>query len=96
MSNRTENETMLTITAAEFKKQFGRYREAAQREPVAITSHGRESVILLSAAEYARLLEQERQAGDWSSEEEIISRKYKEIAAEVIEKHRKTLEKLAK
>ena len=31
---------MVRVTSTEFAKNFGRYREAAQREPVAITSHG--------------------------------------------------------
>jgi prevent-host-death family protein len=53
---------MITVTAAEFQRRFGRYREAAHREPVAITSHGRESVVLLSAAEYERLKRQDRAA----------------------------------
>ncbi|MBX9908144.1 MAG: type II toxin-antitoxin system Phd/YefM family antitoxin [Beijerinckiaceae bacterium] len=46
---------MLTITAAELQKKFGRYRDAAIRQPVAVTHHGRESLVLLSAEEYARL-----------------------------------------
>ncbi|KPF72219.1 hypothetical protein IP69_03905 [Bosea sp. AAP35] len=46
---------MITITAAELQKKFGRYREAAIRQPVAITHHGRDSLVLLSAEEYARL-----------------------------------------
>ncbi len=46
---------MASISAAELQKHFGRYREIAQREPVSVTSHGRESVVILSAHEYARL-----------------------------------------
>lgn len=46
---------MVTITAAELQKQFGRYREAAIREPVSVTHHGRESLVILSADEYKRL-----------------------------------------
>lgn len=45
---------MAKVTAAEFQKNFGRYRELAQREAVAVTSHGRESVVLISAGEYHR------------------------------------------
>jgi prevent-host-death family protein len=41
-----------TITASEFQKNFGQYKELAQREPISVTSNGRESVVLLSAAEY--------------------------------------------
>ena len=46
---------MVTITAAELQKQFGRYREIAIREPVSVTHHGRESLVVLSADEYRRL-----------------------------------------
>jgi prevent-host-death family protein len=53
---------MITVTSTEFQKSVGRYGEAAQREPVAITSHGRESLVLLSAEEYRRLKQQDRKA----------------------------------
>jgi prevent-host-death family protein len=46
---------MVTITAAELQNKFGRYRDLAQREPVAVTHHGRESIVVLSADEYRRL-----------------------------------------
>ena len=44
-----------TVSAAALTRNFGRFKEMAQRGPVAVTSHGRESVVLLSAEEYARL-----------------------------------------
>lgn len=43
---------MNAITASEFAKNFGRYKEEAQREPIAITSYGRLSGYFLSAHEY--------------------------------------------
>ncbi len=46
---------MVTITAAELQRQFGRYRDMALKEPVAVTHHGRESLVILSAEEYRRL-----------------------------------------
>ncbi len=46
---------MKTVTASLFQKNFGQFKELAQREPVAITSNGRESVVLISASEYAAL-----------------------------------------
>ena len=46
---------MVTISSAELQKNFGRYKEAAQREPIRVTSHGRESLVMLSAEEYRRL-----------------------------------------
>lgn len=47
---------MVQVTATEFAKNFGRYREEAQREPVAITSHGRTSGYFVSPYEYAELV----------------------------------------
>lgn len=44
---------MIEVPASEFAKQFGRYKEIAQREPVAITSHGRTSGYFMSEHEYA-------------------------------------------
>jgi PHD/YefM family antitoxin component YafN of YafNO toxin-antitoxin module len=46
---------MAAITATEFAKSFGRYKEEAQREPVAITSYGRISGYFVSAYEYEEL-----------------------------------------
>jgi PHD/YefM family antitoxin component YafN of YafNO toxin-antitoxin module len=46
---------MVRVTSTEIAKNFGRYREAAQREPVAITSHGRTSGYFVSPYEYAEL-----------------------------------------
>lgn len=46
---------MVTITAAELQNHFGRYRDLAQKEPVAVTHHGRESIVVVSADEYKRL-----------------------------------------
>jgi PHD/YefM family antitoxin component YafN of YafNO toxin-antitoxin module len=44
---------MTAVTASEFAKNFGRYKEEAQREPIAITSYGRTSGYFLSAHEFA-------------------------------------------
>jgi prevent-host-death family protein len=52
--------TKLLVTSAEFQKGFGRYREAALKEPVTITNHGRESLVLMAADEYHRLKRRER------------------------------------
>lgn len=43
---------MLHVSASEFAKNFGKYREAALREPVAVTSHERISGYFLSAEEF--------------------------------------------
>lgn len=52
----------ILVTSAELQRSFGRYREMALREPVVITNHGRESLVLLSAEEYRRLKRQDRRA----------------------------------
>jgi prevent-host-death family protein len=44
---------MIRVSASEFAKNFGRYKEIAQREPVEITSHDRPSGYLISEAEFA-------------------------------------------
>lgn len=46
---------MPAITSAELQKKFGLYREKALKEPVSVTHHGRESLVLLAADEYKRL-----------------------------------------
>ena len=48
---------MKTVTASEFQKNFGTFKELAQREPVTVTSNGRDSVVLISAAAFAALQE---------------------------------------
>ena len=56
---------MLHVASAEFAKNFGRYKEVAQREPVAITSHGRTSGYFVSEiefVEYTRLKKLSRRA----------------------------------
>jgi prevent-host-death family protein len=57
---------MASVTAADFAKNFGQFREVAQREPVAITSHGRETCYLISAEEYRRLKKRDRDVFDIS------------------------------
>jgi len=50
-----------TVSSGEFLKSYGRISETALREPVSITSHGRERLVLLSAEEYRRLRRNDRQ-----------------------------------
>jgi prevent-host-death family protein len=54
MSNKSTT-FIATASAAEVARNFGRYKELAQRGAIAVTSHGRESVVLVSAEDYARL-----------------------------------------
>lgn len=43
---------MIEASATEFAKNFGHYKEEAQRQPIAITSYGRVSGYFVSAPEY--------------------------------------------
>ncbi len=65
--------TAHTVTSGAFQRAFGRYREMALQTPVSITNHGRDSLVLLSAAEFERLKQFDRQVvRPWElSEEEL-------------------------
>ena len=51
---------MPTVSASEYSKKVGLYQTIAQREPVVITSHGREETVLVSIDEYRRLTRRRR------------------------------------
>lgn len=57
---------MATATASQVKQNFGRYIDEAQSEPVRVQKHGRDSVVMISAKQYAALVENQRsfRAGD--------------------------------
>ena len=40
------------VPASEFTRNFGRYQMQAQREPVAVSSHGRTTGFFIAAEEY--------------------------------------------
>lgn len=46
---------MTRVTATEFKNNIGAFSDAAMSEPVIITSHDRDRLVLISAEEYSRL-----------------------------------------
>src|SRR6201981_1257324 len=48
---------MAMAPSADAQKNFGRYREQALAEPVVVIQYGKPSVVIISAAEYARLKE---------------------------------------
>jgi prevent-host-death family protein len=51
------------VTASEFQQAFGALSDKARHEPVVITKHGRDSLVVMSAEEWARLKRRDRQAG---------------------------------
>jgi prevent-host-death family protein len=52
---------MITVSAAEFQRHFGRYQDEALVQPVAITRNGRERLVVLSTEEYRRLRRRSRE-----------------------------------
>ena len=76
---------MVTITAADLARQFGKYRDIALREPVSVTHHGRETLVMLAADEYKRL----------KTIEEDMAKDRKAAMTEIFDTHKDTFEKLA-
>lgn len=52
---------MITVSSAEFQRNFGTYQDKALTEPVVITRNGRERVVMVSADEYRRLKRRARE-----------------------------------
>lgn len=65
---------MIRVSAAELQRQFGTYGEKAQREPVTITKHGRDSLVLLSVEAYERLKSFDTREGycAWELPDDIV------------------------
>ena len=51
------------VSASEFQQAFGMLSDKARHEPVVITKHGRDSLVVMSAEEFARLKRRDRQVG---------------------------------
>lgn len=51
------------VSASEFQQAFGALSDKARREPVVITKHGRDSLVVMSAEEWQRLKRRDRQVG---------------------------------
>ena len=66
---------MTRVSAAEFQRAFGQLSDKAINQPVAITKHGRDHLVLLSADEYTRLKRRDRRvfATDQLTAEDIAS-----------------------
>jgi prevent-host-death family protein len=58
---------MAEVSAREFNKDVSAAKRAAAKAPVIITDRGRPSHVLLSIADYRRLLADERSIADWLS-----------------------------
>lgn len=58
---------MAEVSAREFNKDVSAAKRAAATAPVIITDRGRPSHVLMSIADYRRLLADERSIVDWLS-----------------------------
>lgn len=76
---------MTRVTATEFKNNIGAFSDAAMNEPVIITSHQRDRLVLMSADEYRRL----------TGEPQGISEERKRLIRQRAEYHRNTIMELA-
>lgn len=76
---------MARVTATEFQQAVGNYSDTALREPVIITSHNRDRLVLMSVEEYQRL----------KSLEDEMTNETDKLIDESINRHQTTLEKLS-
>ena len=51
----------MRVSTADFIKNYGSLADQALAEPVTITKHGRDRLVVVSAAEYERLKKRDRQ-----------------------------------
>lgn len=49
------------VTASQFEQAFGALSDKARREPVVITRHGEDSLVVMAAEEWERLKRRDRQ-----------------------------------
>lgn len=74
----------VTVSAAEFHRNIGKYQDIALTKPVAITKNGRERTVLLSAEEFSRLKRLDRRAlgAEELSEQQIDAIRAARVPAE--------------
>ncbi len=51
------------VTASEFQQAFGSLSDKARHEPVVVTKHGRDSLVIMAAEEWERLRRRDRRVG---------------------------------
>lgn len=86
-------DTPKTVPASEFTRNFGRYRMRAQREAVAVSSHGQITGYFVGAEEYEefRRFRESRQS---FATAELPAQKVKAIAASRMDARHKHLDSL--
>ena len=53
----------MRVTSSEFQQSFGALSDKARNEPVVITKHGRDSLVVMPVEEWERLRRRDRRAG---------------------------------
>ena len=56
-------DTTTRVTASEFQNAFGSLSDKARNQPVVITKHGRDSLVIIPIEEWERLKRRDRQVG---------------------------------
>ena len=56
-------DTVTRVSASEFQNTFGLLSDRARREPVVITKHGRDSLVIMPVEEWERLKRRDRRVG---------------------------------
>ena len=51
------------VTSSEFQAAFGSLSDKARHQPVVITQHGKDSLVVMSAEEWERLRRRDRRVG---------------------------------
>jgi antitoxin Phd len=72
---------MITVTSADAQNRFGQLLDTAQREPVAITRHGRPTAFIVSPQEMEELLDARRKRSKAVSELEAWSARVRKTPA---------------
>jgi prevent-host-death family protein len=85
---------MRKITATEFAKNFGQFRESVQREPLAVTSHGRTTGYFVSANDYREYQKLKAMARQSIRVVDLSEAEIEEIAAVRMDKKFNHLNKL--
>ena len=82
-----------TVPAAEFTKNFGRYKLQAQREAVAVSSHGQIAGYFVGAHEYEELLKLKNTRQSFATED-LSDEEVKAITSSRMDKRHDHLNKL--
>lgn len=85
---------MINVSASEFSKNFGRYRDAAQREPVAVTSHNRITGYFISSTDYEAYLQHKAMQPVAYAVSELSQQTIQSIAASTMDARHRHLDTL--